>query len=575
MTNSRRTLAERKGYTNGMSLLKRTGILLIFGYVLYFLLIYSQALWVSPTLVQDRWSGAFSPLAELFPTWWVRPDRGSDLGYIASALFIIVLAFVTAPYILALAGSFRLGAFRAQDSTPAFRWIFFVSVAVLALLFIVPGILSTDLFSYIWYGRILVVFGESPFTHVPADYIFRDQGNWLQWVYWKETPVVYGPVWVAFAGLIASVAQAIDGDIVTHLLGYKLLADLAYLVNLALIWKIAGIVVPRYWNQPRALPQSASLADWQTGARVGVTVVYAWNPLMLLEFGANGHNDILMITGILCAMWLHLSGRWRLAMVAFGLAALVKFIALAFVPGYLWLLFWEASPGKAHDNLPRRVGYLLQASALLVITLVLGYIPFWEGLATLRPLFTGPAVERYTNSLGDQILYTASKAASGFAALLDWQPAGSWTIDAIMRKLDWPVRFGAVLIVAAVAITQSWKARTFNAMVVAWGWLLFAYLTVGSVWFWPWYVSWLVPVIALLGPGTLFNASLILSISSMLLYATYWRSNSAITELETGRSIIMEGTPLLYLGVTAYMERRSRRRPKPSWNKEHEVLRRE
>lgn len=533
---------------------------MLLAYILYFLLMQSHALWISPTLMQDRWSGVFYPLAQLFPAWWINPERGSDTGYIPSILFIIVLALLTALYIRAIAGSFRLGAFRAQDATPAFRLIFFITAAALAVLFVVPGILSTDLFSYIWYGRILVVFGDNPFTHVPADYVFRDQGNWLQWTYWKDTPSVYGPVWVAFAGAIAWLAQAIDGDIVTHLLGHKLLADLAYLANLILIWKIAGIVVTRYWNKPRALPQAVSLADWQAGARIGITIVYAWNPLMLLEFGANGHNDILMMTGVLCAIWLHLTGRWRLAMVAFGVAALVKLIALAFVPGYLWLLFWEAMPGRARDNLARRVSCILQAVALLLFVLVLGYVPFWEGLATLGPIFTGPASDKYANSLGGQILFMLSKATNDFATAFGWQPSDFWSTDAIKQGLDWPLRLAAQLIVVVVAINQTWKARTFPAMVVAWGWLLFAYLTVGSVWFWPWYVSWLLPVVALLGPGTLLNASLILSISSMVLYATYWHSNDAITALEGGRSIVMEGTPLLYVGVTAYVERKRARK---------------
>ena len=93
------------------------------------------------------------------------------------------------------------------------------------VLAIVPGVFSTDLFSYIWYGRIFGVFGDNPFTHVPADYAWHDTGNWLQWVFWKETPSAYGPVWVLLAGIVAQIAQAFGGDITFHILGNKLLAD--------------------------------------------------------------------------------------------------------------------------------------------------------------------------------------------------------------------------------------------------------------------------------------------------------------------------------------------------------------
>src|SRR5438552_3051726 len=96
---------------------------------------------------------------------------------------------------------------------------------------VVPGVLSTDLFSYVWYGRILVVFGDNPLTHVPGDYTWHDTGRWLQWVFWKETPSVYGPGWVLVAGLVAEVSQALGGDIVNHILGHRIVASVGHLAN--------------------------------------------------------------------------------------------------------------------------------------------------------------------------------------------------------------------------------------------------------------------------------------------------------------------------------------------------------
>ena len=126
-------------------------------------------------------------------------------------------------------------------------------VPALLVLMVVPGVLSTDLFSYIWYGRIFGVFGDNPFTHVPADYAWHDTGNWLQWVFWKETPSAYGPVWVLLAGIVAQIAQAFGGDIAIHLLGNKLLADVAHLANVLLIWKLAGLVITRYWPRIKSV----------------------------------------------------------------------------------------------------------------------------------------------------------------------------------------------------------------------------------------------------------------------------------------------------------------------------------
>jgi hypothetical protein len=531
----------------------------LLGYALYFILIHSHALWQSPTLVQDHWKKIFYPFVALFPGDWIRPNRGSDIGYLAVALYIVLLAFLFFVYVKALKEAFKPGSFTASDRGKAFRRIFFVTVAVLAVLFIVPGVLSTDLFSYIWYGRIYQIFGANPFVQVPGDYAWHDPTNWLQWVYWKETPSVYGPLWVQMAGLVAAAAQGLGGDIVFHVLGHKVLADLAHLLNVVLVWKIAGLVVPRYWTQPRKLPAGVAQADWESGMQIAVTLLYAWNPLMLLEFGANGHNDILMLTLVLAALWLHLTGRWRLAMVAFAMAALIKFIALIFIPGYLWLLFWQAAPGGPRDRIGKRIWVAAQAVVLLAVTLVVGYMPFWEGLATLRPLISGPPVELYVNSLGDLVRFKVPEGMANLAQALNLQPPEFWTQGAIGARIDEPVRMGATIIVATVAIIQTWKARTFPTMVVAWGWVLLTYLTVGAVWFWPWYVGWLVVVVALIGPGTLLNASLILSGTSMLLYATYWNSDPTIMHLQTWKALIIQGPPLAYMGFTWLRQRRQQR----------------
>src|SRR5438477_12401219 len=93
------------------------------------------------------------------------------------------------------------------------------TLLILTVLLFVPGVLSTDLFSYSWYGRILVTFRQNPLTHVPADYYWYDRGNWLQWVVWKETPSVFGPVWLVFAGVIGEVAYVLGGALAAQVTG--------------------------------------------------------------------------------------------------------------------------------------------------------------------------------------------------------------------------------------------------------------------------------------------------------------------------------------------------------------------
>ncbi len=530
----------------GLGLLATTGTLTILGYVCYFFLMQSHGLWQSPTLVQDRWKQIFYPISNLFPRWWVRPPADSPVRLVAAGLYLLLLFGLFAVYLIAVRRAFHSEVFGVTNARRALLRIVLVTVAALLVLLVVPAALSTDLFSYAWYGRIFTVFGDNPFTHVPADYTWHDTGHWLQWVFWRETPSAYGPVWVLLAGIVASIAQALGGDIVNHILGHKILADLAHLVNILLVWKVAGLVIASYWRRPAALPAGVTDQDWRAGAQVGATLAYAWNPLIMIEFGANGHNDVLMLTALLFALWLHLSGRWRFALVALGVAIQIKFSIALFLPGYLWLLFWQAAPGGTFNAFARRLWTVAQAAIILLATIALFYTPFWEGPATLKPLTTGPFAEMFVNSFGYVIRFKLPEGVSQLAHALRWQPADMWTATAISDRLDWPARWGPMLIFLVIFGMQTWRARTFPRMVVAWGWIAFVYVTVGAVWFWPWYVSWLVVIAALVGPGRLFNATQILSLSSMVLYATYWRGDHTFVEWAGYRPLLMLGPPLIY-----------------------------
>ncbi|MFL5733390.1 MAG: hypothetical protein ACJ78Q_09320 [Chloroflexia bacterium] len=561
---STRTASEARASSASARIVPVAGSLLLILYILYFFLMQSHTLWQSPTLISDRWKPVFYPLIQALPYGWVRAPKFSELAAINSGLYLLLIGAVFAVYLYAVRRVFRPGAIRAGDVKEALAGVVIFLVGALLVLMVVPGVLSTDLFSYIWYGRIMVDFGQNPLTHVPADYTFYDKGGWLQWVFWKETPSVYGPAWLLVAGAIAQISNAMGGDIVNQILGHKLVAALAHLTNVALIWQISGMLIERYWRRPDLQALKLAEGDWKAGMRLAVTLAYAWNPLMVIEMGANGHNDVLMLTGVLLALWLHLTGRWRLAVAALAVAGLIKAAVIVFLPGYLWLLCWEAAREgavgskqsavgnrklvrAAHDLLPA-FWRLAQAVAILGGIGLLFYIPFWEGPATLKPLISGPAQEYFVNSLADVLRWRVPEVIGDLAKMLGLQPQDFWSADAVGSRLEGPIRWGFTAITGAVALTQTWRARTFPGMLVAWGWTLFAYLTVGAVWFWPWYVSWLVIVAVLLGPGRLLSATQILCASSMALYGLYWQGGDEfVRDLMAWRPLVIMVPPLAYV----------------------------
>lgn len=523
------------------------GVLTLLGYSLLFVLLQSKAFRESPTLVPDRWPAIFYPLQAMLPQEWLAASRASSIGLLNAGIYLSMLAFLFVVYLRAVHYAYKLYAHATTlPISNMLKIVFAVTAAILLLLFFAPGTLSTDLFSYVWYGRISGVYGDNPLVSYPAQYAWSDQAGWLQWVYWQYTPSMYGPLWVWLAGGIAIVAQAIDGDIVTHLLGHKLLASLAHLLNIWLMWKVAGPVVSRFWRKPQNVA-TADHAGWQSATRLAITLTYAWNPLLIIEFGVSGHNDVLVVTGMLVAIWLHLAGRWRLAVLALTLAALVKITTLLLLPGYLWLLFWEARGQTPRERILAGVLRVAQGAGIAVATTLLAYWPFVQDARALQMMADGPPTRMFIHSLGAIIRFRLPEGVSQIAGALGMQPSRFWSVEQVGWRLDWPARWGMLMITGAVAIYQTWRARTFPGTISAWGWLLFVYLTVGSVWFWPWYVAWMLVPVALLGPGRLWNATQILCASSLVLYAIFPIIAPPFDQISGWSGLVVMAPPLLYV----------------------------
>ena len=551
----------------GLRLLTVAGSVSVLLYVGFYLLMLSKSLWESPTLVPDKWKTIFRPVRDLFPAPWVLARKGTEPALLNNLLYLVLVAALFAVYLFVVVRLWNSNHIAASGGGGALRRIIFFTVLMLAVLFVVHGSLSSDLYSYIWYGRIFAIFGDNPLVNAPADYAWSDRAKWIQWVYWKDTPSVYGPVWLWVAGVVAKVAQALDGDLATHLLGHKLVASLAHLFNVLLVWRVAGLALRKY-NIPLASKlHSVKANPHDPGAmQVAATVTYAWNPLAVIEFGANGHNDVLMLTFVLCALWLHLKGRWALAVTALAAAVLVKLIALVLVPGYLWLLLWQGRTERpSWDPEPWRRGILrvTLAACLFTALVALAYLPFWEGSGVLSSITGGPPATRTVNSLADILKFRGAEWISAFAHAQPWYPYRFWEPAAIAARLDWPLRWGPFMIAAAWAVLRTWGARTFSEMLRAWGWVLLVYLTVASVWYWPWYASWLLVPVALLGSGRLMRAALILTASSMLLYGMFPVMAPPFDNLPTWTGLVIMGPPLLYLLAAWLAERFAQRRPAP------------
>ena len=184
------------------------------------------------------------------------------------------------------------------------RWAIALTVALQAIVFAGPILLSTDVFSYIAYARMGIVHGVNPYIHGPqsivSDPIFHYVGK-----DWKTVATAYGPLYT-----LISYPLALLG-VTGALWGMKLMALVASAGTLLLTWRCARL---------RALdPKLALIA-------VGV------NPLWVI-FGMGGaHNDLIMTLLMMAAVSLALARHEAYAGATVVGAALVKATGIVLLP---------------------------------------------------------------------------------------------------------------------------------------------------------------------------------------------------------------------------------------------------
>src|SRR5215468_10068014 len=167
-----------------------------------------------------------------------------------------------------------------------------------------PPRLSTDIYRYIWDGRLQGA-GVNPYLYIPVDPRLaglRDDKIYPNINRKEYAHTIYPPVAQAFFFVVTRVTQSIPG--------FKGMLVLVDLVTMGL----AAATL-------RAIGQPAE--------RV---IAYAWHPLPIFEFAGAGHIDALMICFIALALFARANQKFGIAGVALGAATLVKFFPVILLP---------------------------------------------------------------------------------------------------------------------------------------------------------------------------------------------------------------------------------------------------
>jgi alpha-1,6-mannosyltransferase len=157
------------------------------------------------------------------------------------------------------------------------------------------------------YGRMVTVYGESPYTHVPAE--FRPD-PFVRRVSprWRHRSSVYGPLFVGVASVAAWVAGP---SALTARLFFQALAALALALTLVVVWR--------------------------TTRHLAALIFLGLNPVLAVIVVNGGHSDALIGLALLLAALFAVRRRPSAAGALIGLAVLIKVTAgLALIGLVLW-----------------------------------------------------------------------------------------------------------------------------------------------------------------------------------------------------------------------------------------------
>jgi alpha-1,6-mannosyltransferase len=323
-------------------------------------------------------------------------------------------------YLIALYGFERTRASRAS-----FILLIFAALVFRATLWPMEPTLSDDLQRYRWDAKVQAN-GWNPYAIAPQDPRLASlRDHYYEIMPGRETPTIYPPAtellyraaWKFFPGPIEFKVPFAAADVVVLLL-------------LAWIFR-----------------------DEKDGPfRVAV---YAWNPLVIVEFAGSGHNDVLALLGIVAGLAL-MKKRPGLASASIALGAMAKVFPAVLLPVWIRRAGWPE----------KRSGWW--AAALVVAVFLFLIVPYWDGRGAIR---------------ADLVHYEANwkNNHASLYTVIDWVTGGGTRIPELV----------AAAAIWGLAFWLAWKrAEPARA----------AYLLVGtSLAFWPngypWYFTWIVPLL--------------------------------------------------------------------------------
>jgi hypothetical protein len=238
---------------------------------------------------------------------------------------------------------------------PSRRALSFIIAAVaIAAAVLWPPSFSCDVYGYVGYARMKVLYGLNPYATKQQWLIDHHDatGPFLRW----NIASPYGPLWTTLS--VALIWLLRGASLYVQIVAMKLVG--------------AGALVAAAWGGGRVAERLAPRRGELARLAIGL------NPLFVIEAAGNAHNDFVMMALVVAALAASLDGRARRAALWAGLAAAIKFLPLLLLP---WIVLADR---RARPQWRLRDALVCVAVALA--PLVVASLPFWIGEGMLQGL---------------------------------------------------------------------------------------------------------------------------------------------------------------------------------------------
>ena len=486
-----------------------------------------------------------TPLPTSYP-WLLLPFQWLTSGLQALALRFVelpALLFGTTLLLLNVLYVLAVRSLRTRVDTESSRWLLFLLGCALLFgltLLLLPYLFSDNVFTYIFAGRTLASYHLDPFRTVPAQLPGDPSYPWI--LSSRHEANNYAPLWLYISAIITQLSTSPT----LLLLLFKALALLTHLLNILLVWSILGRLAP--------------------SRRLVGTLLYAWNPLALIELAGNGHNEGLCMLLLLLGTWCLLRARQpryaASALLCFGLAVSTNLIALLVLPLYAWF-------AVDHTRNPWQItlAFIWRLLAMLLPALLL-FLPLWNGANTFFALTSAIDMAHFVHSpagflaLPLRAFFTWFAQLSHMPSYLNPVASADLTVRAsatFVFVLIYMRQFGEIRdarLAVRPALPEKFMEKvdpeeqlaSIDTLVNGWTITIFWYLILVSGWFWPWYVLWLFWAVVLRRLDLFSITILMLTATALLIYAfTACSLRSCRDPIATYQTAIIFGLPLVYL----------------------------